>query len=154
MNKIKLPSSIEYGNIMKNKVIAKEIYKTDYFFMRNKFDDILFQQPNISMFIPAVEENGEWRILEKPKQYLGALEFAVGKDYEEALQYQTALDNVIFEGFEVKDGLSICDEHSILHVFWNYEGKWKLSQDIRTLEDLTKYNLTLTPKLAKELGLI
>jgi hypothetical protein len=156
MNKIKLPSMVEYINILDVSTNTETDTQTLDRIIGHK--DFLTQQPNISMFVPAVEENGEWRVLEEPKNWKQWLRKETNVSYDLDLikyeRYQNAIDNVIFEGFVVKDGLSICDEHSILHVFWNYEGKWKLSQGINTLEDLTKYNLTLTPKFAKELGLI
>ena len=66
-------------------------------------------------------------------------------DVIEVEEYNAAQGKVLFDGFAIKDGLSVCDENSILNIFWNYEGEWKLSHGIFTIEDLVKYNITLTP---------
>jgi hypothetical protein len=88
------------------------------------FANFLSQQPNIGMFVK-----------------------------EDLQQYQTSLDNVIFEGFEVCEDV-IEFPNSIEELFYFTENKWWLNEKFKTLEDLTKYNLTITPKFAKELGLI
>ena len=63
----------------------------------------LSQPLNIGMFVPTIQkEDGSWEVLEEPKQYVGALEFGYGEDYEKALQFQQAKSKVLFEGFEVE----------------------------------------------------
>jgi hypothetical protein len=135
MNKIKLPSMVEYVfEIGVPGTTDKQF--TDSVMI---FANFLSQQPNIGMFVPAVFEDGEWRD-----------------------QYQTALDNVIFEGFEYdgsEDGFIYVKNGETLLIF-DTENKTlmllnnMLTDNINTIEQLTHYNLTLTPKFAKELGLI
>jgi len=149
MNKIKLPSMVEYV------LQLKLDYGTVFSEMVFKFAIFLSQQPNISMFVPAVEENGKWRILSEPN-------FEDSKDSNlhslKSREYQTALDNVIFEGFEVIKPSDKCyiliNEESDCQFILNldYTIKDRVYQ-AKTLEQLIPYNLTLTPKYAKELGL-
>lgn len=112
-----------------------------------KFANFLSLTPEIWMFVPCKLVDGVWVVLELPKVCICTDLCSLCKEYK------LAKERCYFEGFEVKDGLSICDEHSILHIFWNYEGKWKLSQGLKTIEDLIPYNLTLTATAQKEIGL-
>jgi hypothetical protein len=146
MNKIKLPSMVEYVIIQKEKYI--KINRTNEFACRVlDYVNFLSQQPNIGMFVPAVEENGEWIVLIYPTIYdprskTGNTEY---NEFEDAMnQYQTALDNVIFDGFQWNEKG---------YVFKNFIMFDEEFLENKTLEDLTKYNLTLTQKIAKELGL-
>ena len=126
----------------------------------DNFANFLSQQPNIGMFVPAVEENGEWRILEAPNRSTHT--------NEECDQYATALDNVIFDGFELNQK----DTSKLENIICITLGKIQLTfflknkalfldnlennytTEIKTIEDLIPYSLTLTPKFAKEFGLI
>ena len=114
------------------------------------FANFLSQQPNIGMFVPAVFEDGEWRILEAPNRSTHT--------NEECDQYATALDNVIFEGFEVEQILNsgkifLINKDTTSLTFFN-NSVFIEKNLITTIEDLIPYSLTLTPKFAKELGLI
>ncbi len=114
------------------------------------------QQPNIGMFVPAVCENNVWRVLEKPEQYEGALEFAIGEDFEEAYQYQQAQSKVIFKGWEYKRKMSdlkiIESELTVIKsnlydLYFDLEHNEchidtpQIYRQIHTLEDLVKFNL-------------
>jgi hypothetical protein len=160
MDKIKLQSMVEYVKLMEHKRLKTFITETKVLgYDKNlKFANFLSQQPNIGMFVPAVEENGEWKKLEEPnhyKEWKSELDRGFEHAYENLImkQYQTALDNVIFEGFEVCEN-AVEFPNSIEELFYFTENKWWLNEKFKTLEDLTKHNLTLTPKFAKELGLI
>jgi hypothetical protein len=161
MNKIKLPSMVEYiSEIGVPGTTDKQF--TDSVML---FFNFLSQQPNVGMVVAAVFENGEWRILEKPifdfnNEYDGEKrrEFAIALK-----EFETALDNVIFEGFEydgseegfiyVKNGetLLIFDTENKTLFLYNSENNY--TTEIKTIEDLTPYNLTMTSKFSKELGL-
>ena len=151
MDKLKLPSMVEYV-----KMQSPNLPFVTRFVNCDNFANFLSQQPNIGMVVPAVFEDGEWRVLSEPKDFRYFKEVDIYFN-----QYQTALDNVIFEGFEydgseegfiyVKNGetLLIFDtENKTLMLLNNM-----LTDNINTIEQLTHYNLTLTPKFAKELGL-
>jgi hypothetical protein len=161
MNKIKLPSMVEYVfEIGVPGTTDKQF--TDSVML---FANFLSQQPNIGMFVPAVFENGELIVLEEPiarcldYKNLTTDEFILLQE-----EYHTALDNVIFEGFEYdgsEDGFVHIKNNETLLVFdaenkelvlYNSENNY--TTEIKTIEDLIPYSLTLTPKFAKELGLI
>ena len=71
-----------------------------------KYANFLNTPLNISMFVPAIKVGDKWEVLEKPKKPMawgGGWQIEMHK-YEIALeQYQTAKDNVIFEGFELNN---------------------------------------------------
>jgi hypothetical protein len=148
MNKIKLPSMVEY---------VKEQDKIDFIAYDNlwekviNFANFLSQQPNIGMFVPAVFEDGEWRILEQCDEVCAC-------ECDKIKEYRTALDNVIFEGFEVEQILNsgkifLINKDTTSLTFFN-NSVFIEKNLITTTEDLIPYSLTLTPKFAKELGLI
>ena len=61
---------------------------------------------NISMFVPAIKVGGKLEVLEMPIDYNDMQEYGSPHQIEQNdilhEQYQTALENVIFEGFEVR----------------------------------------------------
>jgi len=121
-----------------------------------RFANFLSQQPNISMFVPAVEENGEWRILEKPNSdnYTHGIHFDDDYYNIDLNQYQTALDNVIFEGFRKCIGSKAVSNSDGCIILLHENKEYSVSgKHLTSIEQLTPYNLTLTPKFAKELGL-
>jgi hypothetical protein len=123
----------------------------------NSFDHalLLSQQPNIGMFVPAVCENGVWRVFEN----LSSQEFRTKnnldyyiddwkpkhKDY--CIQYQQAKSKVIFKGWDINfqtkeiDGLI----HHSIGQLWFYKGGQVTinSTLIKTLEDLVNFNLEM-----------
>ena len=150
MNKIKLPSMVEYVKNFKN---SSKSMGESYWFC-DKFANFLSQQPNIGMFVPAVFEDGEWRVLSKPKEYLEWCKWGDFTKYGKSItpkckEYHEALDNVIFEGWEYNDKELFLDGN----LFWVFLNKLKFEEGL-TIEQLTPHNLTLAPKFAKELGLI
>jgi hypothetical protein len=168
MNKIKLPSMVECLEIQQENSLQSA---TDFKKYALKFANFLSQQPNIGMFVPAVFENGKWRILNKPitPWQDSIIEEGLHQMYKKDLkQYQTALDNVIFEGFELNQK----DTSKLENIICITLGKIQLTfflknkalfldnlennytTKINTIEQLIPYNLTLTPKFAKKLGLI
>jgi hypothetical protein len=162
MNKIKLPSMVEYVKLQKEKYIKTN--RTNEFACRVlDYSNILPQQPNIRMFVPAVFEDGEWRMLEKPifdfnNEYDGEKrrEFAIALK-----EFETALDNVIFDGWYLRCPNAVTND--VLSITFTKSGGILLDRvcrdhhenigTINSLENLSHYNLTITPKFAKELGL-
>lgn len=90
-----LISSIEYGLMIeeKSELVQNEFY-ADYFQRRAAFDSKILSKPHLSQFIPCVEENGVWRVLEEVNKSTHT--------NEECDQYQTALSKVLFSGWEYK----------------------------------------------------
>ena len=112
-----------------------------------KHEELLSQQPNIGMFVPAVCEDGVWRVLEEPNPNLYNSE-----EYIE--QYQQAQSKVIFKGWELESDLpglttiksNINDGHELF--FDLIDNKCRISNydfymKIHTLEDLVKFNLEM-----------
>ncbi len=161
---------VEYVKLMEHKRLKLFITDTKVLgYDKNlNFANFLSQQPNIGMFVPAVEENGEWRVLSKPKEYFEWCKWGDFTKHGKSItpkckEYHTALDNVIFEGFEWNTA-DWCDEPML--EFEDKDGNYLLYDDedkifkdaegvyLNTLEYLIPYSLTLTPKFAKKLGLI
>jgi hypothetical protein len=145
MNKIKLPSMVECLEIQQENSLQSA---TDFKKYALKFANFLSQEPNIGMVVAAVFEDGEWRVLRTPIEH---------NPMYWSKEYTTALDNVIFEGFEVDFKTSnITAISNVVYNIWFYKNGIVTinSQVLNTIEQLTPYNLTLTPKFSKELGLI
>ncbi len=104
------------------------------------YANFLSQPLKLEMFV-AVDDDGN--VFEEPKEN----EFLSSLKPHERETYQKALEKVIFEGFQINNGLSISDEHCIFHPFWNYDGIWKVSKGIKTIEDLIPFNLTLKKEI-------
>ena len=160
MNKIKLPSMVEYVKLQKENLKDYSLLSLSRKFeLCDNFANFLSQQPNIGMFVPAVFEDGEWIVLEEPKTCCSGRDCGcMGMPYNysskvELDEYTTALDNVIFEGFvkcnrtEIDTIECLYNEDLNLHL----EASFKYE---KTIEDLLDFNLTLNPKFSKELGLI
>ena len=88
------------------------------------------------MFVPAIKVVDEWEVLREPIDY-----YPYGKSLDEVHQYQTAKDNVIFEGFEVDNDFS--------SIVKNSERDFAMPIPLLnkgTIQDLIKYKPTLTKK--------
>lgn len=102
----------------------------------HRYKDFLLQPLKLEMFIPCDEEGN-----------LMSMEKAV-KDEDYALNYCTAQEKVLFEGFEV------CTCNSELSVRKkNRLPLMKSEMENMTVEDLVKGNLILTPSAIKQIGL-
>lgn len=116
----------------------------------HKYKDFLQQPLELWMFVPCDEDGN---VLEVPKYY--------GEKYTDDIpekelilheEFVQAKERCLFDGFKINDDeLSICDENSIIHLFWNYVGKWNIAHGIKTIEDLVTYNLELTTNAQKQL---
>jgi hypothetical protein len=100
---------------------------------------LLSQPPNIGMFVPAVCEDGKWRVLEEPKYYELWRKYGSFTQYREHLTsvcepYCQAQSKVIFKGWEKTDckGFDLVRNHVLLRL-----------SDYNTLEDLVKFNLEI-----------
>jgi len=106
------------------------------------------------MFIPC---DSDGNVLEEPKTpHTFASENSdlyINKWQKECEQYQQAKDNVIFEGFEfnfkTKDIVSIIKED---YQIWLYKNGYVTinAKEIKTIEDLVNYDLTLTDNAIKK----
>jgi hypothetical protein len=98
-----------------------------------KYAKFLGQKPTLGMFVPCDEEGN---VLEEPKNFkewcVKALNTTYDLDLSKYEIYQQALSRVVFEGFEWHAEFG---NLWVVH-FINYS-------NIKTLEDLTSYNLTV-----------
>ena len=114
----------------------------------------LNQPLNISMFVPAIKVEDKWEVLEMPKECdLNSSWSDITNAYYDIPQYQTAKDNVIFEGWtlanETQSVWAVYDSDNRL-VFMKEDGK---CLDGKTIQDLIKYKPTLTKKGLDDSGL-
>jgi len=112
----------------------------------------LDQPLTLGMFVPCKKVNGVWVVLEKPECSLGNKCAS-----PPCVEYQEAKYRVLFEGFEIKDHKNhktIKLKDADFNVFWNKgcELGWYLSIGIKTIEDISKYNLQLTETAQKQIG--
>jgi hypothetical protein len=111
-----------------------------------KYATFLNQPLNLGMFVPAIEVDGKWEVLEEPESLKGFYETdkdGMIQERKDVKQYQTALDKVLFEGFRV-EGKFIS----------NYQLSYLIDRlDYITIQDLIKYAPTLTAKGLKDSGL-
>lgn len=126
------------------------------------YANFLSQKLELWMFI-ACDENRN--VLEEPiKSDFEAIPFDFeGKNYHYLLEeYQTALSKVIFEGFVYygEESNVICAKSDLLLVIFDNNKNdvsiynFELVKEIKSIEDLLKYNLDIKESIAKELGLI
>jgi len=109
----------------------------------NNYATFLNQPLNIGMFVPAIEVEGKWEVLEMPKEYelftayKGALVNNVSFDISR--QYQQAKDKVLFEGvkcIDVGNGFIITLKGDIMFT----------ASHVNIIEDLISFEPTLTAK--------
>ncbi len=129
-----------------------------------KYANFLKQKLELWMFIPCKLVDGEWIVLECPKNYkqweAKRLNTPYDMDLSKYENYQQAKELCLFEGFEVKeDEKHKSVAYGILNVFWFtskqpfQDREWRLSHGINTIEDLMPYTLTLTETAIKNLEL-
>lgn len=107
-----------------------------------KYANFLSQPLSIEMFVPCKLVNGVWVVLQNP-----GIQFSYMPDPEHekrVKEFQEAKERCLFEGFEYNfkkewfsAGTMILDEEFINN---------------KIIEDLVKYNLTLTPTAKKQLS--
>lgn len=139
-----LPTSIEYGKMLTEKVDQEVINHLQYFIYRREFDAKIMQPPTIADFIPAVYESGGWSVLDKPRKDDCSFYTHINLSIQE--EYQTALNNVKFSGWSVK-----YQNDAFIGIESNGYG---LEFDVKTSKlsnginysDLTTLNLPLTER--------
>jgi len=95
----------------------------------------LNQHLNLGMFVPAIEVDGKWEVLEMPTPNIsdsGNWNFQAREN-----QYQQAKDRVLFEGFEYSHNNVITLPNKV--EFIDLDDEW-------TIEELTEFAPTLTAK--------
>jgi len=123
--------------------------------MVGDYAKFIIQLLEIWMFIPCKLVDGVWVVLEEPyndgmndQYYLSALE-----------EYQQAKERCLFDGFEVvKENFIHNTKHHYIElnktkIMWNFNDKWELYNEFKTIENLVKYNPTLTQTAQKQLSI-
>lgn len=126
------------------------------------YTNFITQPLNLSHFVPAIEKDGKWVVLEEPKkeQFLTISGLYQTDYHKKAIQeYQTALDNVVFKGFEYENKEHL-EEFSTLKndkTSFNYDEKYMTFEEnrfyIETIEDLIPYNLEVNDNIIKKFNL-
>ena len=144
-----LISMVDYV-LLQNDNWKREIDVMTHFNNCVNYAQSLQQPPTIADFIPSVYENGKWRMLAKPKEkdFYTPMPDVNGKKawntnktlFKEAVdQYQTALNNVKFSGWEVRYNSVDC-------IVIGIEG---FEVTLRLLENKTQY-LSITDFTKKD----
>ncbi len=152
---MKLVSMIDFvGKKAKQGVQAGRLYnkrQTDILFEIYKYRTFLNQPLSLGMFVPAIEVDGKWEVLEEPK---------VGRDkkysvqdksiksqiwhqnwHEKIEQYQQAKDRVLFEGFEFIEKDVFTND-----LIFNHNSRYTRITVFSIIESLSDLEPTLTAK--------
>jgi hypothetical protein len=118
----------------------------DFYLKSTYYANFLSQPLTLGMFMPCDENNVPFE--EDGTDGNGYVLDKIMFD-----QYQQAKDKVLFEGFFICHGADAkpTDVKSItngtVHVYWfNNAQQWYLSKGLNTIENIVKYNITLTKK--------
>jgi len=154
-----LPKLSEYVTKLENS--SKSMGES--FWSTKQYKNFIIQPLNLSHFVPAIFKDGKWIVLEK---YIKT----ISEEYwdnnsicrvfsKEEVEYQTALDNVVFKGFKVeKRKYATYDEQKITSkkltiAFYNNVSLWTIKNEFKTIEDLIPYNLEVNENIIKKFGL-
>jgi len=121
------------------------------------YANFLKQPLKLWMFVPCKLVDGVWVVLEEPEQ--GKYKHIPNsKMFEDKVkEYQEAKDRCLFEGFKtvVRNDVNLILHSGFCLIDYNlgHFGFYDKSKPIKTIEDLVKYNLELTPNGQKLSGL-
>jgi len=138
-----------------------------------KYAKNLKQPPQLNHFVPAVFKDGNWRVLEKPIDMYYTPEYDCQKYPQECfendkLEYENALNDVIFSDWEVDYKTSDCivlrygdfvitirdlDTSNPKTSVADFTFSDPIEKDNPTYSDLTKYNLPLNEKGCEKFNL-
>ena len=152
-----LPKLSEY---VKNCFGNKEtILDENQYFVDNvwNYTNFITQPLNLSHFVPTIEKDGKWIVLGKPNHPISdnITEEGLHERYKtDCQEYQTALDNVVFKGCEVKGRyLELSESGEQLFYLDNRDNWVNDNSDFKTIEDLIPYNLEVNETIIKKFGL-
>lgn len=139
LNKIKsLPKLSDY--IESKKSNSEQLFIETLSDIYN-YTNFITQPLNLSNFVPSIEKDGKWIVLEEP-----CSKCSDNCNFDKCLEYQTALDNVVFKGVEVRihnDFFSVSkDGKTLFDVFGN-----------KTIESIIKYNIEVNENIIKKFNL-
>lgn len=151
-----LPKLSEYLDKLEDYLSYGAIDLLEYQKRASKLKNFYKEQTNISNYVPAIEKDGKWIVLEKP---IFTTESAITELEKYNLlnqEYQTALDNVVF-----KCKVCVFSEEHIRIDFTNeislhwYKGSLDSykCRDLKTIEDLSFLNLEVNEPIIKKFNL-
>ena len=130
-----LISNTEFGKLLLTKHLSDKQVRD----IRDNFDSFLSQSLELWMFVPCDEDGN---VLEEPDS-IGVGNYFY---YEKALdQYQQAKERCLFEGLQF--------DYETATVYYGIGLVIYMLGASKTIEDLVKYNLELTPTAQKQIGL-
>lgn len=112
-----------------------------------KYANFINTPLNISMFVPAIKVVDKWEVLEMPESLKGFYETdkeGMIQERKDVKQYQTAKDNVLFEGFELIFNTHLSNGNSEINI--------KNLKD-NAIEYLIEFDVCLTKKGLEVSGL-
>jgi len=124
-----------------------------------KYANFLKQPLTLGMFVPC---DLDGNVLNDPETTLSQGNGAVyyNAEQEDFEQYEQAKERVLFEGFEFSDmtdelSYHIQDKNGVYLFYYIIEKEFRNFEigNVKTIEDLVKYDLTLTESAFKQLGL-
>jgi len=108
----------------------------------------LKQPPQLNHFVPAVFKDGDWRVLDRPIDISELHPRDWNNHHIEIDEYETALKDVIFDGWEVGlingSKIYLQSKNELENI--NFNLKDGSCYDFKYYSDLTKYNLPLNKK--------
>ena len=147
---MKLRSISDHSDLLEETKILDKIDKWKLHRLRVAFGRQIL---NISFFVPAKFVDGEGVVLELP-----IFKGDSSSHWLDNQEYLLAKSNVLFEGFEIEqdsfnnDPKELYIKKDKIKFGWNYNNtNWNFY--FKTIEDLLKYELTLTATAKKQIGL-
>lgn len=139
----KLISNTEFGDYLESIGVSNSCYRMN----RKLFDKFLSKKLSLEMFVPCKLVEGVWLPIEYPNHLVTCNQSIV--------EYQKAKDRCLFKGFQLGEFSSTIEHKSVGNIFVMYKsnGVWFKNTNGETIEDLTRYNLTLTASAKKQIGL-
>lgn len=127
---------------------AAKINQDTYVSRTKKYADF-FKQPNeLGFFVPC---DLDGNVLSKPKCFDSNLWSEPSHEgFEDCIAYQEALDKVLFEGFIIEDEYDLATNGIIGINIADFDG-WLKYNGLKTISDVVKYDLTLTPTAIKKI---
>ena len=103
-----------------------------------EFMEFLQQKPELWMFVPAIQKDGVWVVLEKPeKENYTEEDLSIGEMGCDFIEYQEALDRVLFDGWKLNSlepFLSVVNHRSYTSIHWMVGGTNINGSQYSTLE--------------------
>lgn len=139
---------ITYNNITESELLAQLFLYAVFLGLR----------PEIWMFLPCKLVNGVWEVLEKPNivNNLHGSFFKMQTDFHKEKEFLEAQEKVLFSGFTLQrkafeDFDYVRNDKGFVFKKYCTMKHWTINTKTKTVEDLIKYEVKLTPTALKQL---